>query len=52
MWGVDHRVFLGHNQFEVPVRQPSRCATWAVVRLQGEIWVGIQLWQPLARTSY
>ena len=27
MWGVDHRVFLGHHQFGVPVRQLSVCAS-------------------------
>lgn len=28
MWGVDHRVFLGRTQLEVPVRWPSGCVTW------------------------
>ena len=48
MCGVDHRVFLGHHQFEVSVRRPSGCATWAVVCLGREICGGIQQQQSLA----
>lgn len=49
MWGVDHRIFLGQIQFELPVRWPSGCVTWAGVCLGGEIWAGIQLWQSLTK---
>lgn len=42
------RVFLGHTQFEVPVRLLSGYVTWAVMCSGGGIWAGIQL-QSLAR---
>lgn len=40
VWGLDLRVFLGHTQFEVPVRWLSGCVTRAVVCLGREIGQG------------